>query len=100
MLAMFTPASPKSVPTQPDHARHVVVAEEDHQRRELHLELEAERVHEPVPVLVADDRARHADLVAVRRISTRTRFVKSRLARRRSSATSIPRSAATSGAFT
>src|SRR5205823_8844334 len=46
-----------------DHAGHVVVAEEDHQRRELHLELEAERVDEPMAVLIPDDRAGGAYLV-------------------------------------
>ena len=49
-----------------DHAGHVVVAEEDHQRRELHLELEAERAHEPVAVLVADRRPGGPDPLAVR----------------------------------
>src|SRR5919201_6836508 len=40
----------------PDDARDVVVAEEDHQRRELELELEAERAHEPVAVLAPPQR--------------------------------------------
>ena len=61
MFAMLTPASPNSRPDAADHAGHVVVAEDDQQRRELHLELEAERAHEPVPVLAADRRARDAD---------------------------------------
>ena len=78
MFAMLTPASPKQRADAADHAGHVVVAEEDHQRRELHLELEAERADEPVPVLAADRRARPRGLLAVERTSTRTRFVKSR----------------------
>ena len=45
-----------------DHARDVVVAEEDHPRRELDLDLEAERRDEPLPVLAADRRARDRDL--------------------------------------
>ena len=52
MFAMLTPASPKSVPTRPITPGDVVVAEEHDQRRELHLELEAERADEPVAVLV------------------------------------------------
>jgi hypothetical protein len=42
MLAMFTSASERR-PHAPDHARHVVVPEERHQRRELDLDQEAER---------------------------------------------------------
>ena len=65
MFAMLTPASPNSVPTRPITPGDVVVAEEDHQRRELDLELEAERAHEPVPVLAADRRAGDAHVLAV-----------------------------------
>ena len=63
MFAMFTPASPKSVPTRPITPGHVVVAEEHEQRRELDLEVEAERAHEPLAVVAADRRARDADLL-------------------------------------
>src|SRR5215212_11009947 len=49
-----------------DYAWYVVVAEEDEHRRQLHLELEAERTDQPVAVVVADRRPRDAHLVAVR----------------------------------
>ena len=55
------------------------------QRRELDLELEPERADEPVAVLAADRRPGDAQLLAVDATATRTRFVKSREARRRSS---------------
>jgi nondiscriminating aspartyl-tRNA synthetase len=57
---------PEERPDPADHTRDVVVAEEDHQRRELHLELEPQRADQPVPVVVADRRAGDANFVAVR----------------------------------
>ena len=63
MFAMLTPASPNTRADPADHAGHVVVAEEHEQRRELELELEAERVHEPLAVVAADRRARDARLL-------------------------------------
>ena len=49
-----------------DHARHVVVAEEDEQRRELHLQLEAERADQPHSVVAADRRAGDTELLSIR----------------------------------
>ena len=43
-------------PDAADHAGHVVVAAEDEERRELQLDLEAEDVDEPRPVVAADRR--------------------------------------------
>src|SRR3954471_1141300 len=44
-----------------DHARHVVVAAEHEERRELELDLEAEDVDEPRSVVAADRRPGHPD---------------------------------------
>ena len=66
MFAMLTPASPKSGADAADHARHVVVAEEHEQRRQLEVELEAERVHEPLAVVAADQRSGDACLLVAR----------------------------------
>ena len=85
MFAMFTPASPKSVPTRPITPGTSSYRSSDHARCELHLELEAERRDEPVAVVVADRRAGDAAPSA----ETATRFVKSREERRFSSTTSI-----------
>src|SRR4051794_28883832 len=41
-----------------DHPRDVVVPEDNKQRRELHVELEPQRAHEPETVVVAHGRAR------------------------------------------
>src|SRR5262249_21150340 len=41
----------------PDHAGHVVVEADHEERRELQLDLEAEDVDEPRPVVAADRRA-------------------------------------------
>src|SRR5919197_3886630 len=60
------PGAAEQRPDPSDHAGNVVVAEEDKQRRQLHLELEPERTDEPVAVVVADRRAGDAHLVAVR----------------------------------
>ena len=49
-----------------DHAGPVVVLEEHHERRELDLDLEAERADEPVPALAAERRARDGRLLPVR----------------------------------
>src|ERR671910_1382220 len=52
-------------PHTADHTRGVVVAEEDDERRELHLELEAECADQPNAVFTADRRPRHAQLLVV-----------------------------------
>src|SRR5215211_7445255 len=52
-------------PDTADHTRNVVVPDEDDQRRELHLELEAERADQPDAVLAADRRPRDAQLDVV-----------------------------------
>ena len=51
MFAMFTPGLAEQRADAADHAGHVVVAQEDHPRRELDLDLEAERRDEPLAVL-------------------------------------------------
>ena len=79
-----------------DHPGNVVVAEHDHAGRKLDLDLEPEHRDEPLAVVAADGRAGDALLARGHAI----RFVKSREERLRCSTTSIPRSAATSGAFT
>src|SRR5947207_10257986 len=52
-------------PDPPDHAGPVVVPDEDHQRRELHLDLESERADEPMPVVAPDRRSGDAHLLAL-----------------------------------
>ena len=60
---MFTPASPNIVPTRPITPGHVVVAEEDHQRRELEVDRESERTGEEEARLRPDRRAGDLDVV-------------------------------------
>ena len=63
MFAMLTPASPNIVPTRPITPGHVVVAEEDHPRRELEVDREPERAGEEEARLGPDRRARDLDVV-------------------------------------
>ena len=63
MFAMLTPRLAEHRPDAADHARDVVVAEEDHPRRELEVDREAERAGEEVAVLRPDRRARDLDVV-------------------------------------
>ena len=65
MFAMFTPPR-RTASDLADHAGHVVVAEEGHQRGDFHLELEAEGADEPEAVLAPDRRPGDAKLVSVR----------------------------------
>src|SRR5262245_35756429 len=58
---------PEHRPDAADHARHVLVAEERHVRRELDVDRVPERAGEEEAVLRPDGRARDLDLLAVRR---------------------------------
>ena len=84
-------------PDPADHAGDVVVAEEDHPRRELDVDREAERAGEEAAVLGPDRRPR--DLDAVDADGDEVRCSRARRVER-SSLTSIPRSAAITGALT